>query len=82
MARRLARLLPLLVLLWAAPAAAQDERAFLEIVINGVAKGDTLVLLRGDDALVAVEMLTGAGLSGFQGVAKPSAASSSSPSRR
>ena len=67
MARRLVRLLPLLVLIWAAPAAAQDQRAFLDVTINGVAKGDTLVLLRGDDALVGVEMLTGAGLSGFQG---------------
>ncbi len=64
---RLVRLLPLLVLVSVVPAAAQDERAFLEIYINGVAKGDTLVLLRGDDALVAVEMLTGAGLNGFEG---------------
>ena len=67
MARRLVRLLPLLVLLGAVPAAAQDERAFLEVVINGVAKSDTLVVIRGADALVGVDTLTQAGLSGFEG---------------
>jgi outer membrane usher protein len=68
MARRFARLLPLLTLpFWAAPAAAQDERAFLELSINGVAKGDTLVVLREGDALVGVEVLTAGGLTGLQG---------------
>jgi outer membrane usher protein len=63
-----ARLLPLVVLLaCAVPASAQDERAFLEVFVNGVAKGDTLVLLRADDALVGVETLTGAGVHGFGG---------------
>lgn len=67
MAPRSLRLLPLLVLLVVMPAAAQDQRAFLEVSINGVAKGDTLVVLRDDDALVAVEMLTGAGMRDFAG---------------
>ena len=67
MTRRLARLLPLLLLIWVTPASGQDQRAFLEVTINGVEKGDALVLLRGDDALVGVDMLSGAGLSGFEG---------------
>jgi outer membrane usher protein len=64
---RFVRLLPLLVILFADPALAQDERAFLEILLNGVPKGDALVVLRDGDALVAVETLAGAGLIGFQG---------------
>ncbi len=67
MGRRFVRLLPLLVLLSAVPAAAQDDRAFLEIVLNGVAKDDTLVLFRGDDALVGTAALTRAGVEGFRG---------------
>ena len=67
MAVRFVRLMPLLVLLFALPASAQDERAFLDVFINGVAKGDALVVFRGDDALVATEMLTGAGVNGFAG---------------
>jgi outer membrane usher protein len=70
MSRASARLLPLLVLLVvcvAGPAAAQDQRAFLDVTVNGVSKGDTLVVLRGDDALVGVDMLTQAGLHGFEG---------------
>jgi outer membrane usher protein len=65
------RLLPLLVLLWATPVAAQDQRAFLDLVVNGVAKGETLVVMRGEDALVGVAALTEAGLNGFAGGREP-----------
>jgi outer membrane usher protein len=66
----LSRLLPLLfpiLLLTPASSAAQEQRAFLEVTLNGVAKGDTLVVMRDADALVAVKMLTEAGLQGFEG---------------
>ena len=64
------RLPPLLfVLLLALPArsAAQDQRAFLDLTLNGVAKGDALVILREGDALVGVATLTEAGLQEFAG---------------
>jgi outer membrane usher protein len=43
-------------------AAAQDQRAVLELVVNGVASGETLVIIRGDDALLPVAVLTEAGM--------------------
>jgi outer membrane usher protein len=48
-------------------AAAQDQRAVLELVVNGVTKGETLVVLRGRDALVGATRLRDAGLHGFGG---------------
>ena len=55
------------VLLAARPAMAQDQRAFLDLTVNGVAKGDALVVMRGSDALVAVAALSDAGLLEFGG---------------
>src|SRR5688500_15135791 len=40
----------------------QDQQALLEVVVNGVQRGDTLVVLRGEDALVAVSALERAGI--------------------
>ena len=48
-------------------ALAQDQRAILEVVMNGVASGETMVVLRGEDALVGVAYLNEAGLRGFAG---------------
>lgn len=66
-----ARCLPALVagllLLAASHAEAQDQRTFLEIAINTVTKGDTLVVLRGADVLVGAAWLSDAGLRGFDG---------------
>ena len=48
-------------------AAAQEQRTFLDVTINQVAKGDTLVVLRESDALVGAAWLAGAGLTNFAG---------------
>jgi outer membrane usher protein len=63
------RLWPLLFAcsLLVSPASAQDQRAFLEVTLNGVAKGDTLVVMREADALVSVKMLTESGMHDFGG---------------
>jgi outer membrane usher protein len=55
------------VLVVPAGVAAQDQRALLELVVNSVSKGETLVVLRGRDALVSVARLRDAGLQGFGG---------------
>jgi outer membrane usher protein len=55
------------VLVVPAAAAAQDQRALLELVVNSVSKGETFVVLRGRDALVGVLRLRDAGLQGFGG---------------
>jgi outer membrane usher protein len=47
--------------------AAQDQRAVLELIVNRVSSGESLVVLRGTDALVPVETLQQAGLRGFAG---------------
>jgi outer membrane usher protein len=65
------RLIPALVagllLAAAGQAAAQDQRTFLEITVNTVAKGDALVVLRGADVLVPTASLETAGVRGFDG---------------
>ena len=48
-------------------AIAQDQRAVLELIINRVPSGESLVVLRGNDTLVTVEALQKAGLRGFAG---------------
>jgi outer membrane usher protein len=48
-------------------AAAQDQRAVLELVVNRVPSGESLVVLRGTDAFVPVDTLEKAGLRGFAG---------------
>jgi outer membrane usher protein len=48
-------------------AAAQDQRAMLELVVNRVAAGESIVVIRGADALVPITGLTQAGLGGFKG---------------
>jgi outer membrane usher protein len=48
-------------------AGAQDQRAVLELIVNRVASGESLVVLRGTDALVPIETLQKAGLRGFAG---------------
>jgi hypothetical protein len=44
-----------------------DQRTFLDLVVNEVAKGDVLVVLRGGDVLVPVSTLADAGLEAFKG---------------
>ena len=68
--RRAAAACCLFVLL-SQPAAAQEQRTFLDISVNTVSKGDTLVVLRGSDAFVSAAWLTGAGLTGFTGRREP-----------
>jgi outer membrane usher protein len=55
------------LLLIPAIAAAQDQRAMLELVVNRVSAGESLVIIRGADALVPITGLTQAGLTGFKG---------------
>ncbi len=43
-------------------AAGQEQRAFLDLVVNDVAAGECLVLLRGSDAWIGVAALANAGL--------------------
>ncbi len=64
---RLASLCLFAFLLFPRMAAAQDQRAVLELVLNRVPSGESLVVLRGTDALVPVETLQKAGLRGFAG---------------
>jgi outer membrane usher protein len=61
-------LLALLILLSPSTARAQSQRAVLEILVNQVSRGESLVVLRGSDALVTVQSLKDAGLQGFEGV--------------
>jgi len=68
--RRAASACCLLVLL-SQPTAAQEQRTFLDVTVNSVSKGDTLVVLRGSDAFVSAAWLTGAGLTGFAGRREP-----------
>jgi outer membrane usher protein len=65
--RRLASLCLFAFLLLARAAAAQDQRAVLELIVNRVPAGESIVVLRGSDALVTVEALQKAGLRGFAG---------------
>ena len=65
--RRFASLLLFALLLFARSAAAQDQRAVLELVVNRVPSGESFVVLRGTDALVPVDTLQKAGLRGFAG---------------
>lgn len=68
--RSLTRFVCLLALAAALPggAWAQDQRAFLSLTVNGVAQDEeALVLLRGDDVLIAVTALESSGLRGFDG---------------
>lgn len=48
----------------------QIERAVLELVVNGATRGDTFVLLRGDDVLVPLRHLQMAGLVRLQAAAE------------
>jgi outer membrane usher protein len=48
-------------------ASAQDQRAVLELFVNGVSAGETLVVMRGTDALVPVATLSEAGLRSIAG---------------
>jgi len=47
--------------------AAQDQRAVLELIVNRVPSGESLVVLRDHDALVPVATLQSAGLRNFSG---------------
>ncbi len=66
--RPFAAVLALACLVAATPAAAQDQRAFLALSVNGVDQADILVVLRDGDALVSVADLQNAGVRGFAGV--------------
>jgi len=61
----------LLVLLSASKATAQSQRAVLEVLVNQVSAGESLVVLRGSDALISVQALKDAGLQGFDGEREP-----------
>jgi outer membrane usher protein len=50
---------------------AQQERAFLELVVNGVSKAHVLVVVRPDDALIGVETLADAGVGQIGGRREP-----------
>jgi outer membrane usher protein len=65
--RRLATLCLFALLVFPRLVAAQDQRAVLELIVNRVSSGESLVVLRGTDALVPVETLQQAGLRGFGG---------------
>jgi outer membrane usher protein len=65
--RRLASLCLFVFLVFPRLAAAQDQRAVLELIVNRVPSGESLVVLRGSDALVPVDTLQKAGLRGFAG---------------
>jgi outer membrane usher protein len=67
MTRRLLLCTALLVVPALAFAQAAEERAFLDLVINDVAHGDALVVMRGGDALVPVAALKEAGLESIGG---------------
>ncbi|MGE5244148.1 MAG: fimbria/pilus outer membrane usher protein [Betaproteobacteria bacterium] len=60
-------LLCLFALTIARGVAAESQRAFLDLVVNDVDSGESLVLLRGSDAWVGVNALANAGLKGFAG---------------
>jgi outer membrane usher protein len=70
-ARLFTALFALLVLLAPSAARAQSQRAVLEILVNQVSAGESLVVLRGSDALVSVQTLQSAGLQGFEGDREP-----------
>ena len=55
------------MLIVATSAAAQTQRAFLTLTLNGVDHGEALVLVREGDALVTVSTLDAAGLRGVAG---------------
>jgi len=60
--------LAFLLLLLPVTAAAQDQRAVLELVVNEVPAGESLVVLRGADVLVGVDSLRAAGIHDFAGI--------------
>ena len=64
---RLACLCLFAFLLFPQWSAAQDQRAVLELIVNRVPSGESLVVLRDHDALVPVETLQKAGLRNFAG---------------
>ncbi len=66
-ARACSALLLLLVLPTMAAAQAEDQRAFLDLTINGVAGGDALVILRMPDVLVQVATLRTGGMTQVAG---------------
>lgn len=51
----------------AGPAAAQTQRAFLTLSVNGLEHGEVLVVVRDADALVAPAVLQSAGVRSFEG---------------
>lgn len=55
------------LLLTAAPAVAQEQRAVLDLIVNDVPQGEALVIIRGSDALIRVSSLRGAGLERIEG---------------
>jgi outer membrane usher protein len=55
------------LLLSAGSALAADQEAQLDLLVNGVRRDATRVLIRGDDVLVRVADLAGSGLTGFAG---------------
>ena len=58
----------LFIFLGAGPALAGEQEAQLDLLVNGVRRDATRVLIRGDDLLVRVADLAGSGLAGFAGL--------------
>jgi outer membrane usher protein len=55
------------LLLCSSTAWAQNQRAVLELVVNQVSAGESIVVLRGSDVLVPADALVKAGLEGLKG---------------
>jgi outer membrane usher protein len=55
------------LLLYSSTAWAQNQRAVLELVVNQVSAGESIVVLRGSDVLVPAAALVKAGLDGLKG---------------
>jgi outer membrane usher protein len=64
---RLASLCLFALLVFPRWSAAQDQRAVLEVILNRVPAGESLIILRDHDVLVPVETLQNAGLRNFSG---------------
>ena len=69
--RRFFALIVLLVLASPSMMRAQTQRAVLELLINQVSVGESMVVMRGSDVLVGTQALTDAGLQGFAGEREP-----------
>jgi outer membrane usher protein len=66
--RLLSALIVLLVVLVPSAVGAQGQRAVLEVLVNQVSAGESLVVMRGADVLIAVDALTKGGVQHVEGL--------------